>query len=112
MALGQFCVHQKRSAFWDRPSRREGESSFQELMAARRAPFPKRLDADLIGRQRVEQADAQKLVVLDLVLPSMVRRTPLEADCLARSRVGGAAVASQPAKRWLATLEFWQEGQW
>jgi hypothetical protein len=64
------------------------ESSFQQLIAARQAAFPKRLEADVLGHQRVKEADQQGLFVLDLVLPSLGRRTALEADCLARLRLG------------------------
>lgn len=69
------------------------ESSFQQLIAARQSPFPRRLETDFLALKQVEQADEQGLVVLDMVLPSLARRTPLEADCLARSRVGCTVVA-------------------
>ena len=69
------------------------EASFQQLMAARQAPFPERLKADALGRQLVAEALDKKLVVLDLVLPSQGRRTGVEAECLAQLRLGWTAVA-------------------
>jgi hypothetical protein len=49
--------------------------------------------ADALGRQLVAEALDKKLVVLDLLLPSLGRRTAVEAECLAQLRLGGTAVA-------------------
>jgi hypothetical protein len=69
------------------------EGSFRQLMAARKQPFPQRLQADDLGRQLVEEAAGRKLFVLDLLLPSLGRRTSAEAECLARLRIGATALA-------------------
>jgi hypothetical protein len=69
------------------------EVAFRRLLAARREPFPARLQADDLGRQLVAEALDRHLVVLDLVLPSLGRRTVTEAECLARLRLGWTAVA-------------------
>src|SRR5882672_7136335 len=62
-------------------------------MAARQEPFPSRLKSDVLGHELVTEALDKKLVVLDLVLPSLGRRTAVEAECLARLRLGWTAVA-------------------
>ena len=62
-------------------------------MAARQEPFPTRLKSDVLGHELVTEALDKKLVVLDLVLPSQGRRTAVEAECLARLRLGWTAVA-------------------
>ena len=69
------------------------ETAFRRLMAARQAPFPARLKADDLGRQLVVEALDKKLFVLDLLLPSLGRRTAIEAECLARLRLGWTAMA-------------------
>jgi len=69
------------------------ENCFSRLMAARRLPFPARLKSDELGRQLVTEALDRKLVVLDLLLPSLGRRTTVEAECLAQLRLGWTAVA-------------------
>jgi hypothetical protein len=69
------------------------DTAFRRLMAARQAPFPDRLKSDELGRQLVAEAASKKLVVLDLLLPSLGRRTTAEAECLARLRLGWTAVA-------------------
>jgi hypothetical protein len=69
------------------------ESCFRRLMAARQQPFPARLQSDELGRQLKAEALDKKLVVLDLLLPSLGRRTTAEAECLARLRLGWTAVA-------------------
>jgi hypothetical protein len=69
------------------------ETAFCRLMAARQEPFPARLKSDELGRQLVAEALNIKLVVLDLLLPSLGRRTAVEAGCLARLRLGWTAVA-------------------
>lgn len=69
------------------------EIAFRRLMAARQAPFPERLKADDLGRELVAEALNKKLFVLDLLLPSAGRRTTIEAECLARLRLGCTAVA-------------------
>jgi hypothetical protein len=62
-------------------------------MAARQEPFPDRLKSDDLGRQLVAEALHKKLVVLDLLLPSLGRRTGVEAECLTQLRLGTTAVA-------------------
>jgi len=69
------------------------EASFRRLMVARQEPFPARLKSDVLGHELVTEALDKKLVVLDLVLPSLGRRTAIEAECLARLRLGWTAVA-------------------
>jgi len=69
------------------------EASFHRLMAGRQEPFPARLKSDVLGHELVTEALDKKLVVLDLVLPSLGRRTVVEAECLAWLRLGWTAVA-------------------
>ena len=69
------------------------EASFRRLMATRQEPFPARLKSDVLGHELVTEALDKNLVVLDLVLPSLGRRTAVEAECLARLRLGWTAVA-------------------
>jgi len=69
------------------------EAAFHQLIAARQEPFPERLKADALGRQLVAEALDKKLFVLDLLLPSLGRRTVVEAECLAQLRLGSTAVA-------------------
>ena len=69
------------------------EASFRRLMAVRQEPFPARLKSDDLGRQLVAEALDKKLFVLDLLLPSLGRRTVVEAECLAQLRLGWTAVA-------------------
>lgn len=69
------------------------ESAFQQLVTARSAPFPHRLKADLLGGELAGQAEGKGLFVLDLLLPSLGRRTGLEAQCLAQLRLGCTALA-------------------
>lgn len=69
------------------------EAAFRRLMAARQLPFPARLKTDALGRQLVAEALEKKLFVLDLLLPSLGRRTGVEAECLAQLRLGWTAVA-------------------
>ena len=69
------------------------EESFQQLMAARKEAFPARLKSDDLGRQLVAEALEKNLVVLDLLLPSLGRRTAVEAECLAQLRLGVTAMA-------------------
>ena len=69
------------------------EASFRRLQTARQAPFPARLKADALGRQLANEALDKKLFVLDLLLPSLGRRTVAEAECLAWLRLGSTAVA-------------------
>lgn len=63
------------------------------IVSARQAPFPARLKADDLGHQLVVEALDKKLFVLDLMLPSLGRRTAIEAECLARLRLGCTAMA-------------------
>jgi hypothetical protein len=69
------------------------ESAFKQLVAARNEPFPKRLDADVLGRKLADEADQQGLFVLDLILPSLGRRTSLEGRCLVLVRLGCVGLA-------------------
>jgi hypothetical protein len=69
------------------------EIAFRRLIAARQAPFPDRLKSDDLGHELVAEALNKKLFVLDLLLPSAGRRTTIEAECLARLRLGSTAVA-------------------
>jgi hypothetical protein len=69
------------------------ESAFRQLVVARNEPFPKRLDADVLGRKLADEADQQGLFVLDLILPSLGRRASLEARCLVLIRLGCVALA-------------------
>jgi hypothetical protein len=69
------------------------DGAFHQLAAARQVSFPERLKADVLGHQLVEQAHAKGLFALDLVLPSMSRRTGLEAKCLTNLRLAITAVA-------------------
>ena len=69
------------------------ETALHRLLAAREAPYPNRLKSDELGRQLATEAASKKLVVLDLLLPSLGRRTTAEAECLARLRLGWTAVA-------------------
>jgi hypothetical protein len=75
------------------PERAFFEQSFSRLAAARQASFPDRLKADDLGRQLVAEASDKGLAALELLLPSIGRRTALEAQCLARLRLGSTAVA-------------------
>ena len=69
------------------------DTAFRRLMAVRQEPFPARLKADDLDRQLMAEALDKKLVVLDLLLPSLGRRTGVEAECLARLRLGWTVVA-------------------
>jgi hypothetical protein len=69
------------------------DDAFQQLSAARHLSFPERLKADDLSHHLVEQAQAKGLFALDLVLPSMGRRTGLEAKCVTNLRLASTAVA-------------------
>jgi len=75
------------------PERDFYEASFSKLAEARQAPFPIRLKADDLGHRLLAEAEEKGLVVLELLLPSLGRRTALEGECLARLRLGSVAVA-------------------
>jgi hypothetical protein len=69
------------------------EGAFRRLLAARKKPFPGRLQSDDLGHHMVAEALQKKLFVLELLLPGVSRRTTIEAECLAQLRLGWTAVA-------------------
>ena len=75
------------------PERSFIEMTFQQLLAARQAPFPERLKtADLI-RQRASEAADEKLPISVFLLTGLARPPAKEAACLAQLRLALAAVA-------------------
>jgi hypothetical protein len=66
---------------------------FDQLMRARKAPFPARLAADKVIQEQLAEAARKKTIVLGVLLPSLSGRSAKEAESLARLRLGLTAVA-------------------
>jgi hypothetical protein len=66
---------------------------FDQLMRARKAPFPARLAADKVIQEQLAEAARKKTLVLGVLLPSFSGRSAKEAESLARLRLGLTAVA-------------------
>ena len=69
------------------------ETAFQQLMAARKEPFPERLKTGELIRHFVTDASRQKLVVLQWLLPALANPSVKEAGSLAHCRLGLTATA-------------------
>jgi hypothetical protein len=69
------------------------ETTFQQLMAARKEPFPERLKADTLIQQRLSDAAQKKLLLMSVLLPGFAGAAAREAGCLAALRLGLTAVA-------------------
>jgi hypothetical protein len=69
------------------------EKCFQQLMAARKEPFPDRLKTESLIRQCATEATSQKLVVNGLLQSGLAGYVPREARALAHFRLGLTAVA-------------------
>ena len=68
-------------------------TSFRQLLAARKETFPDRLKTDDRIRQRVTEAASKKLVIIEVLVAGLAGRTAIEAESLARLRLGWTAVA-------------------
>jgi hypothetical protein len=66
---------------------------FEQLMTARKAPFPTRLAADRMMQERLAEAASKKTLLLGVLLPGFTGRSAKEAELLAGLRLGLTAVA-------------------
>jgi hypothetical protein len=85
------------------------EDSFQQLMTAREKPFPARLQADHLMRQRNDEAKSHGMAMNDFLMPGRAGTAAKEASCLAYFRLGLAALALEQfrathGKQYPATL--------
>ncbi|MDB6032876.1 MAG: hypothetical protein JWM16_3214 [Verrucomicrobiales bacterium] len=69
------------------------EDTFQQLMLAREKPFPARLQADHLIRERANDAKSHGMAMNDFLMPGRGRAASKEASCLAYFRLGLAALA-------------------
>ena len=69
------------------------EETFQQLMAARKAPFPERLKCDGLIHERIKDATGRSMALATLLLHGLDARCPREAACVAQFRLGLTAVA-------------------
>jgi hypothetical protein len=85
------------------------EDSFQQLMTAREKPFPARLQADRLMRQRLDEAKSHGMAMNDFLMPGRAGTAAKEASCLAYFRLGLVALALEQfrtthGKQYPATL--------
>jgi hypothetical protein len=66
---------------------------FEQLMTARKAPFPARLGADKVIQERLTEAASKKALILGVLLRGFAGRSAKEAEILAGLRLGLTAVA-------------------
>ena len=69
------------------------EETFERLMTLRNSPFPDRLKADDLLRQRATEASGKKLPVIEAIFAGHTNDVETEAVCLARLRIATTAVA-------------------
>lgn len=72
---------------------RELDRIFEQLMTARKAPFPARLAADKVIQDHLAEAASKKALILSVLLPGFANRSAKEAELLADLRLGSTAVA-------------------
>jgi hypothetical protein len=76
-----------------REQQQELDRIFEQLMRARKAPFPTRLAADREIQEQLAEAAKKKTLLLSVLLPGFSGRSAKEAELLARLRLGMTAVA-------------------
>jgi hypothetical protein len=67
--------------------------TFEALMAARKQPFPGRLQSDQLIRQKTSEAAAKQLGIVRLLMPALTDRALREGVCVAHGRLAQAAMA-------------------
>jgi hypothetical protein len=68
-------------------------ATWDQVFAARKEPFPARLEADNIFGQRASEAKRHQYILTMLLLPALGKTTMLEAQDLAKLRLAQTAVA-------------------
>ena len=71
------------------------EETFQKWMAARKEPFPARLKADEVFKERVAEAKSKKILSVAFIDGGLDRLAGREAAALANLRLGMTMVALQ-----------------
>jgi hypothetical protein len=69
------------------------QSTFQQLLAARKEPLPDRLKVESLIHQKSAEAAGKKLAIIEWLVPSLARPPAKEAECLASARLGLTAIA-------------------
>ena len=69
------------------------EETFQQLMTARKAPFPERIKSDGLMRKRANDAAGRNLLLVGMFMLGLEGRAGREAGCLAHFRLGSTAIA-------------------